>query len=61
MEAEERGAKGEGEGESSRQQIGIRDRMGEGQKKMEEGLLVLVAGEVLWSSSGDVLLLMGRG
>lgn len=46
---ENRGPKGEGEGlgESSRQQIGIRERMGEGQVKGEGRLLVLVAGEVL--------------
>ncbi len=40
MEEEDRGAKGEGGGESSRQQIGIWETMGEG------GVL-LVAGEVL--------------
>lgn len=46
-EVEDRGPKGEGLGESSRQQIGIRERMGEGQVKGEGRLLVLVAGEVL--------------
>lgn len=59
MEEVERGAKGEEEGELSRQQIGMRDMMGEGQVKGEGGLLLVLAGEVLLVLAGEVLLLPG--